>query len=72
MRLADRLLFVISAIKEEIVSRVEAISKDKGTNMVDTLERLISENLGKLVNHVHISVTKPYLQLLSVMDVNKA
>ncbi|KAJ8266791.1 hypothetical protein GJAV_G00134730 [Gymnothorax javanicus] len=43
----DRLLFVISAIKEEIVDRVENVSKDKGTRMADKLERLIIENLVK-------------------------
>ncbi|KAJ8348106.1 hypothetical protein SKAU_G00266950 [Synaphobranchus kaupii] len=43
----DRLLFVISAIKEEIVCRVQDISKDKGTSMAERLGRLISENLVK-------------------------
>ncbi|KAK2882084.1 CREB3 regulatory factor isoform X1 [Channa argus] len=40
----DRLLFVISAIKEEIVARVED-SSPRPTNMTDTLERLIQETL---------------------------
>lgn len=49
---------MISAIKEEIVSRVEAVSKDKGTDMAETLDRLISENLGKLVTIIHSHITK--------------
>uniref|UniRef100_A0A3P8TI36 CREB3 regulatory factor n=1 Tax=Amphiprion percula TaxID=161767 RepID=A0A3P8TI36_AMPPE len=40
----DRLLFVINAIKEEIVVRVED-SSPRSTNMTDTLERLIQETL---------------------------
>ncbi|XP_028277995.1 CREB3 regulatory factor [Parambassis ranga] len=40
----DRLLFVINAIKEEIVVRVED-SSPRPTNMTDTLERLIQETL---------------------------
>ncbi|XP_026185181.1 CREB3 regulatory factor [Mastacembelus armatus] len=40
----DRLLFVINAIKEEIVARVED-SSPRSTNMTDTLERLIQETL---------------------------
>lgn len=40
----DRLLFVINAIKEEIVERVED-SSPRPTNMSDTLERLIKETL---------------------------
>ncbi|XP_018547281.1 CREB3 regulatory factor [Lates calcarifer] len=40
----DRLLFVINAIKEEIVARVED-SSPRPTNMTDTLERLIQETL---------------------------
>uniref|UniRef100_A0A3Q3K7P0 BZIP domain-containing protein n=1 Tax=Monopterus albus TaxID=43700 RepID=A0A3Q3K7P0_MONAL len=40
----DRLLFVINAIKEEIVARVED-SSPRPTNMTDTLERLIHETL---------------------------
>ncbi|XP_026226157.1 CREB3 regulatory factor [Anabas testudineus] len=40
----DRLLFVINAIKEEIVARVED-SSPRATNMTDTLERLIQETL---------------------------
>lgn len=43
---ADRLLFVINAIKEEIVERVED-SSPRPTNMSDTLERLIKETLGE-------------------------
>ncbi|XP_037543840.1 CREB3 regulatory factor [Nematolebias whitei] len=40
----DRLLFVINAIKEEIVQRVED-SSPRQTNMTETLERLIKETL---------------------------
>ncbi|XP_034062558.1 CREB3 regulatory factor isoform X2 [Gymnodraco acuticeps] len=40
----DRLLFVINAIKEEIVARVED-STPRPTNMADTLEHLIKETL---------------------------
>ncbi|KAF7206274.1 CREB3 regulatory factor [Nothobranchius furzeri] len=40
----DRLLFVINAIKEEIVLRVED-SSPRSTNMTETLERLIKETL---------------------------
>uniref|UniRef100_UPI0037E8610B CREB3 regulatory factor n=1 Tax=Semicossyphus pulcher TaxID=241346 RepID=UPI0037E8610B len=40
----DRLLFVINAIKEEIVARVED-SSPRPTNMTDTLEHLIQETL---------------------------
>lgn len=43
---SDRLLFVINAIKEEIVARVED-SSPRPTNMTDTLERLIQETLGE-------------------------
>lgn len=43
---SDRLLFVINAIKEEIVARVED-SSPRATNMTDTLERLIQETLGE-------------------------
>lgn len=47
---ADRLLFVINTIKEEIVARVED-SSPRPTNMTDTLEHLIQETLGE--NHLH-------------------
>ncbi|XP_014326867.1 CREB3 regulatory factor [Xiphophorus maculatus] len=40
----DRLLFVINAIKEEIMLRVED-SSPRPTNMTETLERLIEETL---------------------------
>ncbi|XP_054611773.1 CREB3 regulatory factor [Dunckerocampus dactyliophorus] len=40
----DRLLFVINAIKEEIVTRVED-SSPQSSSMSDTLERLIQETL---------------------------
>lgn len=43
---SDRLLFVINAIKEEIVARVED-SSPRPTNMTDTLEHLIQETLGE-------------------------
>ena len=43
----DRLLFVINAIKEEIVARVED-STPRPTNMADTLEHLIKETLGEI------------------------
>uniref|UniRef100_A0A8C1A514 CREB3 regulatory factor n=1 Tax=Cyprinus carpio carpio TaxID=630221 RepID=A0A8C1A514_CYPCA len=41
----DRLLFVINAIKEEIVSRVQDISHDKGTSMTEKLDKLIEDTL---------------------------
>ncbi|XP_055036901.2 CREB3 regulatory factor isoform X1 [Misgurnus anguillicaudatus] len=41
----DRLLFVINAIKEEIVSRVQDVSHDKGTSMAEKLDKLIEETL---------------------------
>ncbi|XP_051955582.1 CREB3 regulatory factor-like [Xyrauchen texanus] len=41
----DRLLFVINAIKEEIVNRVQDISHDKGTSMTEKLDKLIEETL---------------------------
>jgi len=43
---ADRLLFVINAIKEEIVTRVKD-SSPQATNMADTLERMVQETLGE-------------------------
>ncbi|XP_029546296.1 CREB3 regulatory factor isoform X2 [Salmo trutta] len=42
----DRLLFVINAIKEEMVIRVQDIC-DKGTSMTETLDKLIEETLVK-------------------------
>jgi len=44
---ADRLLFVINAIKEEIVIRVQDISNDKETSMTEKLDKLIDDTLGK-------------------------
>ncbi|MBN3302523.1 CRERF factor, partial [Amia calva] len=41
----DRILFVINAIKEEIVSRVQNLRGDKGTKMVEKLDQLIKETL---------------------------
>ncbi|MBN3317610.1 CRERF factor, partial [Atractosteus spatula] len=41
----DRLLFVINAIKEEIVNRVQSLKEDKGTSMSEKLDRLIKETL---------------------------
>ncbi|KAI1903024.1 hypothetical protein AGOR_G00022910 [Albula goreensis] len=41
----DRLLFVINAIKEEIVSRLQNVATDKATSMADKLDRLIKETL---------------------------
>ncbi|KAA0720418.1 CREB3 regulatory factor [Triplophysa tibetana] len=41
----DRLLFVINAIKEEIVSRVQDVSHDKGISMAEKLDKLIEETL---------------------------
>uniref|UniRef100_A0A671QGS2 CREB3 regulatory factor-like n=1 Tax=Sinocyclocheilus anshuiensis TaxID=1608454 RepID=A0A671QGS2_9TELE len=41
----DCLLFVINAIKEEIVSRVQDISHDKGTSMTEKLDKLIEDTL---------------------------
>lgn len=46
----DRLLFVINAIKEEIVSRVQDVSHDKGTSMAEKLDKLIEETLGKEIS----------------------
>ncbi|KAL2094611.1 hypothetical protein ACEWY4_009330 [Coilia grayii] len=43
----DRLLFVINAIKEEIVKRVQDPSDDKGTSMAEKLDKLIEETLVK-------------------------
>ncbi|XP_030649371.1 CREB3 regulatory factor [Chanos chanos] len=43
----DRLLFVINAIKEDIMNRVQDVSDDKGTSMADKLNRLIEETLVK-------------------------
>ncbi|KAM8741359.1 CREB3 regulatory factor isoform 1-T2 [Acanthopagrus schlegelii] len=52
----DRLLFVINAIKEEIVARVED-SSPRPTNMTDTLEHLIQETLGE--NNLQLTVASP-------------
>ncbi|XP_018607150.1 CREB3 regulatory factor [Scleropages formosus] len=41
----DRLLFVITAIKDDIVKRVQNLSEDKGTSMAEKLDRLIKETL---------------------------
>ncbi|XP_052444640.1 CREB3 regulatory factor isoform X1 [Carassius gibelio] len=41
----DRLLFVINAIKEEIVSRVQDISHDKGKSMTEKLDKLIEDTI---------------------------
>uniref|UniRef100_A0A673HS06 BZIP domain-containing protein n=1 Tax=Sinocyclocheilus rhinocerous TaxID=307959 RepID=A0A673HS06_9TELE len=41
----DCLLFVINAIKEEIVSRVQDISHDKRTSMTEKLDKLIEDTL---------------------------
>ncbi|KAK7144003.1 hypothetical protein R3I93_014993 [Phoxinus phoxinus] len=43
----DRLLFVINAIKEEIVIRVQDISNDKETSMTEKLDKLIDDTLVK-------------------------
>ncbi|XP_063059242.1 CREB3 regulatory factor [Engraulis encrasicolus] len=43
----DRLLFVINAIKEEIVKRVQDPSEDKGMSMAEKLDKLIEETLVK-------------------------
>lgn len=53
---ADRLLFVINTIKEEIVARVED-SSPRATNMTDTLEHLIQETLGE--SHIFIAFLRP-------------
>ncbi|TSQ12734.1 CREB3 regulatory factor [Bagarius yarrelli] len=42
---ADRLLFVINTIKEEIVNRVQDNSKNNGTSMAEKLDKLIVETL---------------------------
>uniref|UniRef100_A0A3B3S6I7 CREB3 regulatory factor n=1 Tax=Paramormyrops kingsleyae TaxID=1676925 RepID=A0A3B3S6I7_9TELE len=42
----DRLLFVITAIKDDIVNRVQNLFEDRATSMVDKLDRLIKETLG--------------------------
>lgn len=47
----DRLLFVINAIKEEIVNRVQDISNDKETSMTEKLDKLIDDTLGKNTLH---------------------
>lgn len=47
----DRLLFVINAIKEEIVNRVQDISNDKETSMTEKLDKLIDDTLGKKMLH---------------------
>lgn len=44
---ADRLLFVINTIKEEIVNRVQDSSNNNGTSMAEKLDKLIEETLGK-------------------------
>lgn len=54
---ADRLLFVINTIKEEIVARVED-SSPRPTNMTDTLEHLIQETLGE--NHLSAFTTSRF------------
>lgn len=41
----DRLLFVINAIKEEIVNKVQDISQDKTTSMTEKLDKLIEDTL---------------------------
>lgn len=46
---ADRLLFVINTIKEEIVNRVQDSSNSNGTSMAEKLDKLIEETLGKNV-----------------------
>ncbi len=54
---SDRLLFVINAIKEEIVSRVQDISHDKGTSMTEKLEKLIEDTLGKKMCYIALVLT---------------
>lgn len=44
---ADRLLFVINTIKEEIVNQVQDNSNNNGTSMAEKLDKLIEETLGK-------------------------
>lgn len=44
---ADRLLFVINTIKEEIVNRVQNNSNNNRTSMAEKLDKLIEETLGK-------------------------
>ncbi|XP_058852222.1 CREB3 regulatory factor-like [Acipenser ruthenus] len=41
----DKLLFVINAVKQEIVTRVQILREDKGTSMTEKLDRLIKETL---------------------------
>ncbi|KAL4659767.1 CREB3 regulatory factor-like [Arapaima gigas] len=41
----DRLLFVITAIKDDIVKHVQNLSEDKGISMSEKLDRLIKETL---------------------------
>lgn len=50
LSILDRLLFVINAIKEEIVNRVQDVSHDKGTSMAEKLDKLIEETLGKNIS----------------------
>lgn len=54
---SDRLLFVINAIKEEIVSRVQDISYDKGTSMTEKLDKLIEDTLGKKICYIALLLT---------------
>ncbi len=54
---SDRLLFVINAIKEEIVSRVQDISHDKGTSMTEKLDKLIEDTLGKKMCYIALWLT---------------
>ncbi|KPP65022.1 CREB3 regulatory factor-like, partial [Scleropages formosus] len=43
----DRLLFVINAIKEDIVNRVQNLSESSGTSLTKKLEQLIKDTLVK-------------------------
>lgn len=48
---------MINAIKEEIVSRVQDISHDKGTSMTEKLDKLIEDTLGKKMCYVALLLT---------------
>lgn len=51
---ADRLLFVINTIKEEIVNRVQDNSNNNGTSMAEKLDKLIEETLGKKFSQIRL------------------
>lgn len=48
---------MINAIKEEIVSRVQDISHDKGKSMTEKLDKLIEDTLGKKMFYIALLLT---------------